>query len=175
VQTCSANAAAVTGRLERRSYPDDLKQCLGMAHLMPAPAARMVATGLCDKGPRDDAMSSPGSRRKDQAMKFASTRLIAADMQTISSTRHVSGLFWRYWGAFPERRARQRLRAVLCDLSDAELMDIGTSRGEIDYVVSNRGIDPRGIRSAERVRYLPTVDGQIVHFQTDQYPETDFR
>jgi hypothetical protein len=28
-------------------------------------------------------------------------------------------------------------------------MDIGTSRGEIDYVASNRGIDPRGIRSAE--------------------------
>jgi hypothetical protein len=27
-------------------------------------------------------------------------------------------------------------------------MDIGTTRGEIDYVASNRGIDPRGIRSA---------------------------
>jgi len=36
---------------------------------------------------------------------------------------------------------------LLCDLSDRELMDIGTTRGEIDYVVSNRGIDPRGIRS----------------------------
>jgi hypothetical protein len=29
-------------------------------------------------------------------------------------------------------------------------MDIGTTRGEIDYVASNRDIDPRGIRSAER-------------------------
>jgi uncharacterized protein YjiS (DUF1127 family) len=36
----------------------------------------------------------------------------------------------------------------LCDLSDRELMDIGISRGEIDYVASNPGIDPRGIRSA---------------------------
>ena len=33
------------------------------------------------------------------------------------------------------------------DLSDTELMDIGTTRGEIDYVASSRGIDPRGIRS----------------------------
>jgi uncharacterized protein YjiS (DUF1127 family) len=36
----------------------------------------------------------------------------------------------------------------LCDLSDRELMDIGTTRGEIDYVASNRLVDPRGIRSA---------------------------
>jgi uncharacterized protein YjiS (DUF1127 family) len=54
-----------------------------------------------------------------------------------------------YWGAFQERRKRQRLIANLCDLSDRELMDIGTTRGEIDYVASNMGIDPRGIRSAE--------------------------
>ena len=29
-------------------------------------------------------------------------------------------------------------------LSDRELMDIGTTRGEIDYVTSNRSIDPTG-------------------------------
>ena len=68
--------------------------------------------------------------------------------QTSASTRHVSSFFRKYWGAFQERRKRQRLRATLCDLSDRELMDIGTTRGEIDYVASNRGIDPRGIRSA---------------------------
>jgi hypothetical protein len=44
-------------------------------------------------------------------------------------------------------------------------MDIGTTRGEIDYVASNRSIDPRGIRSAEWTRYLRTVDGQIAYFQ----------
>jgi uncharacterized protein YjiS (DUF1127 family) len=66
--------------------------------------------------------------------------------QTAVSTRRVSSFFKRYWGAFQERRKRQRLRATLCD---RELMDIGTTRGEIDYVASNRGIDPRGIRSAE--------------------------
>ncbi len=67
--------------------------------------------------------------------------------QTAASTRRLSSFFKRYWRAFQERRERRRLRAALCDLSDRELMDIGTTRGEIDYVVSNRGIDPRGIRS----------------------------
>ena len=68
--------------------------------------------------------------------------------QTAASTRRVSSSFKRYWAAFQERRERQRLRATLCDLSDRELMDIGTTRGEIDYVASNRSIDPRGVRSA---------------------------
>ena len=69
--------------------------------------------------------------------------------QTAASTWRVSGFFKGYWDAFQERRERQRLRTALCDLSDRELMDIGTTRGEIEYVASNRGIDPRGIRSAE--------------------------
>ena len=77
------------------------------------------------------------------------------------STRHVSSFIWKYWDAFQERCERQKLRATLSDLSDRELMDIGTTRGEIDYVASHRGIDPRGIRSGEWLRYLPTVDGQI--------------
>jgi uncharacterized protein YjiS (DUF1127 family) len=65
---------------------------------------------------------------------------------TAASTRRVSSFFKRYWGVFQERHQRQRLRATLCD---RELLDIGTTRGEIDYVASNRAIDPRGIRSAE--------------------------
>jgi uncharacterized protein YjiS (DUF1127 family) len=66
-----------------------------------------------------------------------------------ATTQHVSSFFKKYWHAFQERRERQRVRATLCDLSDWELKDIGIARGEIDYVASNRGIDPRGIRSAE--------------------------
>jgi uncharacterized protein YjiS (DUF1127 family) len=58
--------------------------------------------------------------------------------QTSGSTRRVSSVFGSYWDAFQERRKRQRLRVTLCDLSDRELMDIGTTRGEIDYVASNR-------------------------------------
>jgi uncharacterized protein YjiS (DUF1127 family) len=81
---------------------------------------------------------------------------------TSVSTRHVSSFIRKYWDAFRERRERQKLRATLSSLSDTELMDIGTTRGEIDYVASHRGIDPRGIRSGEWLRYLPTVDGQIL-------------
>ncbi|WP_027545684.1 DUF1127 domain-containing protein [Bradyrhizobium sp. WSM2254] len=67
--------------------------------------------------------------------------------RTSASTRYASSLIRKYWDAYQERRDRQKLRSALSDLSDRELMDIGTTRGEIDYVVSNRDIDPRGIRS----------------------------
>ena len=67
--------------------------------------------------------------------------------RTSASKRYASSLIWRYWDAFQERRDRRKLRSALSDLSDRELMDIGTTRGEIDYVVSNRGIDPRNIQS----------------------------
>ncbi|OKO78104.1 hypothetical protein AC629_30920 [Bradyrhizobium sp. NAS80.1] len=80
---------------------------------------------------------------------------------TSVSTRYVSSFIWKCWDAFQERRERQKLSAILSDLSDGELMDIGTTRSEIDYVASHRGIDPRGIRFGEWLRYLPTVDGQI--------------
>ena len=69
--------------------------------------------------------------------------------KTTASTRHISRHFRRYWCAFRERRERQRLRTALYDLSDRELMDIGSTRGEIDYVASHRDVDPRGIRSGD--------------------------
>jgi len=81
--------------------------------------------------------------------------------QAAALAYRVSSFFKRRWDALQERRERQRLRDALSNLSDRDLMDIGISRGEIDYVASHRGIDPRGIRSGEWLRYLPTVDGQI--------------
>ena len=65
--------------------------------------------------------------------------------QTAASTRRVSSFFKRHWDAFQERRKerrkRQRERAELYRLNDLELMDIGMTRGEIEYVVSNRSFD----------------------------------
>ena len=49
-----------------------------------------------------------------------------------------------YWDAFREWRKRERLRNQLSRLTDGELMDIGITRGEIDYVATNRAIDSRG-------------------------------
>ena len=68
--------------------------------------------------------------------------------QTTVSQRRDSSALKNFWGAFQEWRKWERLRGDLCNLSDRELMDIGITRGEIDYVASNRGTDPRGIRSA---------------------------
>jgi uncharacterized protein YjiS (DUF1127 family) len=53
-----------------------------------------------------------------------------------------------YWNAFQEWRKRKKLRTQLSHLTDSELMDIGVTRGEIDYVVSSRSIDPTGFRSS---------------------------
>jgi uncharacterized protein YjiS (DUF1127 family) len=65
--------------------------------------------------------------------------------QTAASTRRVFSFFKRCWVAFQERRKerrkRQRERAELYRLNDWELMDIGMTRGEIEYVVSNRSFD----------------------------------
>jgi uncharacterized protein YjiS (DUF1127 family) len=65
--------------------------------------------------------------------------------QTAASTPRVSSFFKEYWDAFQERRKerrkRQRERAELYRLNDGELMDIGMTRGEIEYVVSNRSFD----------------------------------
>ena len=84
-----------------------------------------------------------------------------AGLGPATAKRQVYSPLETYWNAFQEWRKRERLRTQLCRLTDSELVDIGITRGEIDYVASNRGIDPRGIRSGEWLRYLPTVDGEI--------------
>ncbi|MET4035336.1 uncharacterized protein YjiS (DUF1127 family) [Bradyrhizobium sp. JR7.2] len=51
----------------------------------------------------------------------------------------VLRLIKRYWLAFQERRPRPQV--ALQDLSDRELMDIGLTRAEIDYITPERAID----------------------------------
>jgi uncharacterized protein YjiS (DUF1127 family) len=58
--------------------------------------------------------------------------------------RQVYSPLEAYWNAFQEWRKRERRRTELYRLTDSELMDIGITRGEIDYVASNRIADPRG-------------------------------
>lgn len=65
-----------------------------------------------------------------------------------ASTRSVLGLLRRVWLAFQERRRNQRL--TLQDLSDRELMDIGLTRSEIDYLTPQRAID----KLRDSTRYL---------------------
>jgi len=63
--------------------------------------------------------------------------------------RQVYSPLEAYWNTFQEWRKRERLRTQLYRLTDSELIDIGITRGEVEYVASNRAVDPRGIRSAE--------------------------
>jgi uncharacterized protein YjiS (DUF1127 family) len=83
--------------------------------------------------PEDTAMS----------MIYQTTGLV----QTADSQRRNVSVFKNCWNAFQEWRKWERLRRDLYNLSERELMDIGISYGEIDYVASNRHTDPRGIRS----------------------------
>ena len=64
-----------------------------------------------------------------------------------TAKRRVYSPLENYWDAFLEWRKRNRLRTRLCHLTDSELADIGISRGDIDYVVSHRDMDPRSILS----------------------------
>ena len=67
----------------------------------------------------------------------------------IASTRNALGWLKRYWRAFQKRR-RHRSLSGLADLSDRELMDIGLTRGEIDYLTPQRAID----QIRDRAMYL---------------------
>ena len=71
------------------------------------------------------------------------------ELGPVTARRQVYSPLETYWNAFQEWRKREKLRTQLCRLTDSELADIGITRGEIDYVASHRGIDPRSIRSAE--------------------------
>jgi uncharacterized protein YjiS (DUF1127 family) len=65
--------------------------------------------------------------------------------QSATPPRRVSSFLKSCWNAFLERRRRLGLRTTLSHLSDRELADFGMTRGEIDYVASNRVIDPRSV------------------------------
>jgi uncharacterized protein YjiS (DUF1127 family) len=73
----------------------------------------------------------------------------STELGPATTKRQVYSPLEAYWNTFQEWRKRERLRTQLYRLTDSELIDIGITRGEIEYVASNRGVDPRGIRSAE--------------------------
>ena len=81
------------------------------------------------KSPVDEALAA--RLRASAAALHASSEKDAAGPPA-AATRSVRGLLKRYWNAFQERRRNPRLS--LHDLSDRELMDIGLTRGELDYV-----------------------------------------
>jgi uncharacterized protein YjiS (DUF1127 family) len=66
-------------------------------------------------------------------------------VQTAVSNRQIAGFIKGCWNVFQERRERQKVRAALYGLNVCDLKDIGIAHGEIEYVASNRSVDPRGV------------------------------
>jgi uncharacterized protein YjiS (DUF1127 family) len=75
---------------------------------------------------------------------MATIYYVSRPIQTFAPVRLALSLFGHCRAALIEWHERQKIAASLLDLSDRELHDIGISRGEIDYVASNRSADPRG-------------------------------
>jgi uncharacterized protein YjiS (DUF1127 family) len=63
-----------------------------------------------------------------------------------TTNRQVYSPLEAYWKAFGDWRKRRRLQTELCRLTDSELMDIGITRSEIDYVASNHSISRDPLR-----------------------------
>jgi uncharacterized protein YjiS (DUF1127 family) len=70
----------------------------------------------------------------------------STELRPATAKRQVYSPLEAYWNAFQEWRKREKLRTELCRLTDSELADIGITRGEIDYVASNRSISPDPLR-----------------------------
>ena len=70
----------------------------------------------------------------------------STELGPATTKRQVYSPLEAYWNTFQEWRKREKLRTELCRLTDSELADIGITRGEIDYVASNRSISPDPLR-----------------------------
>ncbi|MCK1348226.1 uncharacterized protein YjiS (DUF1127 family) [Bradyrhizobium sp. GM2.2] len=67
----------------------------------------------------------------------------------LASTWSIPGLLARYWRALQDWRWRHGPQIALRDLSDRELMDIGLTRGEIDYFTPERAFDALRDRASQ--------------------------
>ncbi|QPF87869.1 DUF1127 domain-containing protein [Bradyrhizobium genosp. L] len=59
----------------------------------------------------------------------------------VASKRSVWSVLRGYWRAFRRRRQRERLRISLHELSERQLMDIGLTPSDIDYVAADRALE----------------------------------
>jgi uncharacterized protein YjiS (DUF1127 family) len=75
-----------------------------------------------------------------------STIQTSTELRPATAKRQIYSPLEAYWNTCQEWRKREKLRTELCRLTDSELADIGITRGEIDYVASNRSISPDPLR-----------------------------
>jgi uncharacterized protein YjiS (DUF1127 family) len=90
--------------------------------------------------PQQTNLTSETGRDATAGLDGALSEKDAAGPQA-ASARNVLSLLKRYWRAFQEQRQRQRLRVSLRDLSERELMDIGITSPDIDYIAAHRAFN----------------------------------
>ena len=78
----------------------------------------------------------------------------ATELGPTTAKRQVYSPLEAYWNAFQEWRKREMRQTQSCRLTDRELMDVGMTRNEFDYVTSNRSIDPRSVHSDRKFHAL---------------------
>ena len=93
-----------------------------------------------EKDATGDALAEACPDASIAALRDAPSEKDAAGLP-VASTRSVLSLLEGYWRAFRKWRQRERLRVSLHDLSDRELMDIGLTSSEIDYIDAGRAIE----------------------------------
>jgi uncharacterized protein YjiS (DUF1127 family) len=119
---------------------------------MPPHQTNLTAeTGHAASGLRVDLSIALVKDTMSEALAAPSDASIAALRDTLSEkdaagppaapTWTIVRVIGRCWRAFQERRRRESLRASLYDLSERELLDIGITHAEIDYIVAQRALD----------------------------------
>ncbi|NPU13696.1 DUF1127 domain-containing protein [Bradyrhizobium sp. 83002] len=96
---------------------------------------------------KNAALQAPAAPRPDASamvLRDASSEKNAAGPPGLAAPR-LFGLIARSWHAFQDSRRRRRMRLHLRDLSEAQLIDIGLSQGDLDHLAAHRAL--------ERLRY----------------------
>ena len=105
--------------------------------------AAAIGLDLCIasvKGAMGDALPVARHDASIAALRDALSKKDAAGPPA-AAARSVFSLLDRYWRAFQESRRRRRSGVSLRDLSERQLMDIGLTPGDIDYIAAHRAVE----------------------------------
>ncbi|WP_316163271.1 DUF1127 domain-containing protein [Bradyrhizobium sp. SZCCHNRI20481] len=86
----------------------------------------------------------PAASRPDAAitvLRNAVPEKNAAGPPGGAATPRPLGLLAHYWRAFQDGRRLRRMRIHLRDLSEAQLMDIGLPRSDIEHIAAHRALE----------------------------------
>ena len=102
-----------------------------------AAGLRLDAAIALVQGTTGDALAEPCPDASMAALRDA----FSAAGPPVASPWSLLGLLQGYWRAFRNWRQHERMRVSLRDLSERELMDIGLTPSDIDYMVADRALE----------------------------------